>query len=241
MEREGSTATYDDAGSSQLTRLADGGLLGWQAMLGFGVITVIIGLIVAFHPTTSLSAIAVLLGILLIVSGIFHLVRVFDRHRDDRVWAGILGLLFIVTGVVLIRHLHLTIALLGLIVGFTWIAQGVAALIGGFTGALGRGSGWSVFFGIISLIAGIVVVSAPITTVTAIAVLLGIWFVVMGIMEVIGAFAFRHAAHRQEKQDAAVAAEGAAQEQRRATDIPGQRAGEAARRDATSADRPSTY
>ena len=36
---------------------------------------VILGLIVAFHPTGSLNAIAVLLGVLMIVSGIFQLVR----------------------------------------------------------------------------------------------------------------------------------------------------------------------
>ena len=34
------------------------------------------------------------------------------------------GLLFIVIGVVLIRHPHLTVALIGLFVGFTWVLPG---------------------------------------------------------------------------------------------------------------------
>ncbi len=57
------------------------------------------------------------------------------------------------------------------------------------------GTGWSIFFGVISLIAGIVVISAPIASITTLAVLMGIWFIVMGVMEMFGAFAFRHAVH----------------------------------------------
>src|ERR1039457_7424705 len=103
----------------------------WQATLLLGALTLILGLIVSFHPTGSLNAIAVLLGILMILSGIFHLIRVFDPKELHRVWLGIAGLLFIVIGVVLIRHLHLTLAIIGLAIGITWIVQGLVALIGG--------------------------------------------------------------------------------------------------------------
>jgi uncharacterized membrane protein HdeD (DUF308 family) len=50
----------------------------WQASLFMGIVTLILGIIVAAHPTGSLNVIAVLLGVLLIISGIFHLIRVFD-------------------------------------------------------------------------------------------------------------------------------------------------------------------
>ena len=43
-----------------------------------------------------------------------------------------------------------------------------------------------------SLIAGIVVVAAPVSSLSVLAVLFGIWFVVMGITEVIGGFLLRH-------------------------------------------------
>src|SRR5271170_2350892 len=98
----------------------------WQATLFLGIVTVILGLIVSFRPSGSLNVIAVLIGILMIISGIFHLIRVFDRYEQHRVWLGIAGLLYVVIGVVLIRHLHLTVALIGLIVGITWIVQGLS-------------------------------------------------------------------------------------------------------------------
>ena len=164
----------------------------WQTTLFLGVVTVILGLIVSFHPSGSLNVIAVLLGILMIISGIFNLIRVFDGAEQHRVWLGIAGLLHVVIGVVLIRHLHLTVAFIGLIVGLTWIVQGLSALFGGVAGSR-EGRGWWIFFGIVSLIAGIVVVSDPISSVTVLAVLLGIWFVVMGLLEVSAAFIIRRA------------------------------------------------
>jgi uncharacterized membrane protein HdeD (DUF308 family) len=152
----------------------------WQAGFVLGALTLVLGIIVAFHPTGSLNVIAVLLGILMLLSGLFHLIRVLDPRERHRIWLGITGLLFIVIGVILIRHLHLTRALIGLVIGITWVVQGLTAFIGG------------IFFGAVSLIAGIVVVSAPASSLNVLAVLFGIWFIVMGVMEMVGAFLLRH-------------------------------------------------
>ena len=164
----------------------------WLATLFLGVLTLILGIIVSFHPTGSLNVLAVLLGVLMIFSGIFHLIRVFDPEESHRVWLGIAGLLFIVIGVVLIRHLHLTLAIIGLVIGITWIVQGLAALIGGISGGAREGRAWWIIFGAVSLIAGIVVVSTPTSSLNVLAVLLGIWFIIMGIFEIIGGFILRH-------------------------------------------------
>jgi uncharacterized membrane protein HdeD (DUF308 family) len=164
----------------------------WQAVLFLGVLTVILGVIVSFHPSGSLNVLAVLVGILMIVSGIFNLIRVFDPEESHRVWLGIAGLLFIALGVYLIRHLHVTVAVIGLIVGITWIIQGVAALIGGISGGVREGRGWWIAFGVISLAAGIVVAATPVTSLNVLAVLLGVWFIVMGVLEIIGGFMIRH-------------------------------------------------
>jgi len=103
----------------------------WQATIVLGVITVTLGLIVTFYPSATVNAISVLFGLLLLASGLFHLIRVFGGNEAHRVWMGISGLLLIVIGVVMLRHLHLTVALIGLIIGITWIVQGVTALIVG--------------------------------------------------------------------------------------------------------------
>ena len=165
----------------------------WLAAVILGALTLILGLIVALHPSTSVNVIAVLLGILTILSGIFHLIRVFDPREAHRVWLGIAGLLFIVVGVILIRHLHLTRALIGLIIGITWIIQGLAALIGGISGGVREGRAWWIIFGVASIIAGIAVTVTPASSLNVLATLLGIWFMVMGVFEIIGGLLLRHA------------------------------------------------
>lgn len=208
-----------------------GGLLDWRAAFLVGLATAILGIIVAALPGVSLTVIAVLLGVLVIFSGIYNVVEAFRGAEQGRVWRGIAGVVFIVAGLVLIRHLHLSLALIGLVIGLTWVVQGLAALIAGISGGATRnGTGWAIFFGVISLIAGIVVISAPIASITTLAVLMGIWFIVMGVMEMFGAFAFRHAVRAGKR----------AGERDGDVSVPGQRASEAAAGDSTSAGRKVT-
>jgi uncharacterized membrane protein HdeD (DUF308 family) len=155
--------------------------------LTIGAITLILGIILAFRPTHSLAAIAVLLGVVMMVSGVFHLARALGGRENERVWRGLSGVIFFLVGLALLRHLDVTVALIGLFVGIAWIIQGISALVE----SLGPGrervrTGWTVFFGVISLIAGIVVVSAPIASVTTLTIFMGIWFIIMGIIEIIG-------------------------------------------------------
>jgi hypothetical protein len=118
------------------------------------------------------------------------------------------------------------------VIGLTWVVQGLAALIAGISGSATRmGTGWSIFFGVISLIAGIVVISAPIASITTLAVLMGIWFVVMGVMEMFGAFAFRHAVR---------SAQATIERDAGDVSVPGQRASDSAAADSAEAGRKVT-
>jgi uncharacterized membrane protein HdeD (DUF308 family) len=177
--------------------------MSWRASLFAGIVTALLGLLVTVLPTQSLTVITVLLGVLMIISGIYQLVRVFDSGEGQRIWHGLAALAFIVIGVVLIRHLHFSFAIIGLVIGITWIVQGISVLLSGIAIRGSSGSGWLIFFGVISLLAGIVVVSSPVSSVTALAVLAGIWFIVMGVLEIIGAFALRSAAHSVAADDSA--------------------------------------
>jgi len=176
---------------ASLTDSAPWRLHSWKASFLMGLATLILGLIVAFRPSGSLVVIVVLLGILLIFSGVFHIIAALDGPEQHRAWRAIAGVLFIVGGIVLIRHLQFSLALIGLIVGFSWVIQGVSSLIGGITRRGGMG-GWSVFFGIVSLIAGIVVISVPIGSIVVLATFLGIWFAVIGVFEMVDAWMSRH-------------------------------------------------
>jgi uncharacterized membrane protein HdeD (DUF308 family) len=164
----------------------------WQATLILGLVTLVLGVIVTAHPNGSLNVLSVLVGIAAIVSGIFHLIRSFDPGAPHRAWLGVSGLAFIALGVVLIRHLHLTIALIALLVGLTWIVQGTAGLMAAAAGPREGAVWWGVFGGV-SLIAGIVVIASPEASVTVLAVLTGIWLLVIGLLEIVAALILQHA------------------------------------------------
>ena len=165
--------------------------VAWQLQLLAGMITVIVGIVLSFAPSASLNVICVIIGILFIIGGIFHFIRMLDSQEQHRAWLGIAGLLEVVIGVVLIRHLDLSKALIGLLIGLTWIVQGVVALLAGILGTEGRSRAWPIIFGVISIIAGAVVVSVPLNSVHVIAVLVGIWFLVIGILEIISGLFLR--------------------------------------------------
>ena len=163
----------------------------WQATLILGLVTIVLGVIVTAHPNGSLRVVAILIGIAAMISGLFQLIRAADRSAQHRLWLGICGLVFIALGVVLIRHLHLTLALVGLLVGLSWIVQGIAGLMSAFCGPR-EGAVWWAVFGSISLIAGIAVTASPLSSVTVLAVLVGIWLLVLGLLEIVAGLILQH-------------------------------------------------
>jgi uncharacterized membrane protein HdeD (DUF308 family) len=168
------------------------GKVVWQLELIVGIITFGLGIALAFHPSTSLKVVSIFIGILLVIGGLFHFVRALDRDEDHRAWAGIAGVVEVVLGVVMIRHFHVSVALIALLVGLSWIIQGIVALLAGILGGARGSRIWPILFGLISLIAGIVVVAYPVKSVTVLATLLGIWFLIIGLLEILGGFFLRH-------------------------------------------------
>ena len=166
----------------------------WRASFTVGLITVILGLIVAFRPTESLTGVMVLFGLLLIFSGAYQLARVLDSAEGERVWRGIAAAAFIIAGLVMIRHMQFSLAVIGLVIGVTWTLQGVALLAVALLAPPRAHRGWTAFFGVLSMIAGVVVMIAPAVSVATLTSLVGAWFVVMGLLEMLGSLLLRHAA-----------------------------------------------
>jgi uncharacterized membrane protein HdeD (DUF308 family) len=181
-----------------------------------GLITVVLGLIVAFRPTESLTVVMVLFGLLLIFSGAYQVARALDSAEGDRVWHGLAAVAFIIAGLVMIRHIQFSLAVIGMVIGVTWVLQGIALLAMSLLTRPRAHAGWTAFFGVVSLIAGIVVMAAPATSVATLTSLVGAWFVVMGLLEMFGALLYRREARRTGDNEAGSAA------------VPGQRPGESA-------------
>jgi uncharacterized membrane protein HdeD (DUF308 family) len=174
---------------------------GWLGEIVLGLATLVIGLIVAFHPMHSLNVLAILLGVLMVVSGVYHVVRSLRRAGDHRMWGGIAGVLFFLTGIFLLRHVSLTLALIALFAGFAFVIAGIAALAEAIGGHSPMGRIWSAIFGLICLFAGIAAITTPIHTLARLAIVLGWAFAAMGIMHVIGAFVSRRVLREESRRE----------------------------------------
>jgi uncharacterized membrane protein HdeD (DUF308 family) len=51
--------------------------------------------------------------------------------------------------------------------------------------------GWAIFFGVITILAGIVVLASPLDSLVTLTLVIGIWLIIIGVMEIISAFGLR--------------------------------------------------
>jgi len=156
----------------------------WWLIATFGVITLGFGIVLTFKPGKSVHAIAVILGIWLLILGVFRLIEAIGA-TGERVGLLIVGLLAIVIAILLLHHTTTTVAVVGFIVGIFWTIGGIAQLMQGFSANDGKVSWLVVALGAISTIVGILCLVYPSLSLSIICVITGIGMIVYGIVEIL--------------------------------------------------------
>jgi len=105
----------------------------------------------------------------------------------------LVGLASVVVGILCLKDVFQTIAALSLIVGILWVVQGISEFFAGVAG-LSMHRGLTILMGILGFVAGVVVLTYPITSVLALAWVLGVWLIADGVMLVAAAFSVRRLA-----------------------------------------------
>ncbi|WP_417562504.1 HdeD family acid-resistance protein [Microbacterium sp.] len=168
---------------------------GIRTLLGLsGVIALIVGILILVWPAKTAAVVAAIIAIYAIVGGLTYLgLGIFARSMGGwaRVGHLVLGLVFVIAGIIAFMNLAQTTVwlavFLGILVGIMWIIEGIVSLT-----ALGgaRSKGWSIFFAILSIVAGIILLFSPFWGAAVLWWLLGISLVVLGILQIIRAFSF---------------------------------------------------
>lgn len=162
-----------------------------------GVVAIVLGALLLFWPEKSAIVAAVLFGIYFLIVGIVRLASgIFTSrvHGGYRVLNVLLGLLVIVAAVFILREPSLGVAVLGLLVGIAWIIDGVAALV---TAGQDGARWFGILFGILSIVAGIIVLFVPEGAIAVLLVIGGIFLLIGGIVALVQAFSFGRAALKQ--------------------------------------------
>ncbi len=166
----------------------------WGWFLAFGIITLVTGIAALAWPGRTLVVVAVLFGVQLIVTGIFRFAGAFasdDLTGGTRVLLALLGVLSLIIGLYAVRHLLITLLALALLLGIFWVASGAVELFTALSHREMRGRGWTAAMGVLSVISGIVVLAYPGISLLVLAVVLSIWLLVFGAMQIVLAFRIR--------------------------------------------------
>jgi uncharacterized membrane protein HdeD (DUF308 family) len=165
----------------------------WWVALLLGGLNLVAGLVVLIEPHNSLLAIALVVGIYLVIAGILALMAGFSRSRDRGVVIAF-AILAIIAGAFVIARPGSAVHGVRIVFGIYLVISGFAHL---GTAAVMSGDRLSeILRGALELIAGIVFLVAPKLGLGAVALFFGIYLLVRGALEVTVALALREAAHQ---------------------------------------------
>ncbi|MFC1421394.1 HdeD family acid-resistance protein [Streptacidiphilus cavernicola] len=165
----------------------------WQILATAGLVAIVVGIIVLVWPHATLAVIGVLFGIYLLISGLFQLAGAFGSHVPGsmRAVGFVSGALSVLLGLICFRGAAESTLLLALWIGFGWLLQGVMLTAMALAHDELPARGWQIFLGVITALAGIVLIVSPFGSLTVLAVVSGIWLVVIGAVGVVHAVQLR--------------------------------------------------
>ena len=169
----------------------------WKSAVVSGVLTVALGTAIVAWPGISIAVAAIFFGACLLVNGIQQVFFAFSLHvsAGGRVLLFVSGAASLILAIMAFRHLYDAVLLLAIWIGVGFIFRGVATAVSAISDPTLPGRGWNTFVGIISLIAGVVVLASPFDSIGTLAFVVGIWLIVIGVMEVVAAVAIRRTTH----------------------------------------------
>jgi uncharacterized membrane protein HdeD (DUF308 family) len=167
----------------------------WKSVLALGLLTLILGLAVLIWPGDSIVVASVVFGVYLLVSGVAQAIAAVTvgMSLGSRVLVFISGALSVVLGYFAFRDFNngAAVWLLAAWIGVGFIFQGVTATVLAIDVPGLPARGWYVFVGILTVIAGLVTIVWPVSSVVVLAIFAGSWLVVVGITEVVSALSAR--------------------------------------------------
>jgi uncharacterized membrane protein HdeD (DUF308 family) len=171
-----------------------------------GVIGAIAGILALVYPDITLLAIALIAGINLMLLGILALIDAVggDRDTGDRVLAGVIGILGLIAGLVVIRRPGESLLALVVIIGVWLVVTGIVDFIRAFSRLENRAL--RLLAALVDVILGILILALPKLSLGTLAILVGLAFLIRGVVAVISGIGLRRAAGAAAKEEEAASA-----------------------------------
>jgi uncharacterized membrane protein HdeD (DUF308 family) len=165
----------------------------WKSVLLTGILSVILGVMMLAWPGPTLVVAAIFFGAYLLVTGISQIFHAFTLHISGggRALLFISGAASLVLAVLAIRHIGDAILLLAIWIGIGFVFRGVATAASAISDHDTPARGWEIFIGIVTIIAGIILLAYPFTSLATLLYVKGFWLIFVGVMEIIASFGIR--------------------------------------------------
>ena len=166
----------------------------WWIVLVVGVIFTGFGIVMLFNVAAGATAIAIIVGAFLIFDGIVGLITA-GQNGGSKAVGFVLGIVLIIGGIVVAAWPGVTFLVIAIVWGITIVVGGITRIVGSIA-LRGRGWGWVLLIGVAELIVGIAALVWPNVTAYVILLLIGIYAIVAGLIQIILAFELRKAPER---------------------------------------------
>jgi uncharacterized membrane protein HdeD (DUF308 family) len=168
----------------------------WKFAMTWGVLTVVLGALILVWPGTSILIASTLFGVYLLLSGFAGVAMAFTLPESAgmRILLFISGVLSVILALLCFRNFGDPgpILLLSIWIGVSFIVQGVSIVAVAISYKELPARGWYVVLGVLSVIAGVVMLVWPWDSIVVLTLVVGFWLVVMGIIEIVRGFQMRN-------------------------------------------------
>ena len=180
---------------SLTSELTKGAITSIRAALGAaGIVSLVVGLLILIWPLRTAIVGTAIIAIYAILAGlVYGSIGLFSRTSGG--WARVghiaLAIIFVAAGIITLGSLgqsaEYLATFLGILVGILWIIEGFVSLtnLGGAASKI-----WTVIFALISIVAGIVLLTTPLWGALVIWTVIGISLIILGVIQVVRAFTF---------------------------------------------------
>lgn len=155
----------------------------WGWIVAYGVLSVLAGLIAVVWPGATLVVIAIIFAVQLLVTAIYQFVFAFTVPAESgwlRALVALLAIISFAVALFLIGHVGLTLVLLAILLGAFWIVQGAIEILLAIEHPELGARTWIFVSGVLSILAGAVVVIFPGTSLLFLTIVLGFWLIIFG-------------------------------------------------------------
>jgi uncharacterized membrane protein HdeD (DUF308 family) len=172
--------------------------------LVLGALNLVLGVAVLIWPGDSIVVASVVFGAYMLVSGFAQAIAAFavDMSLGSRVLFFLSGALSVVLGYLAFRDFNngAAVWMLAIWIGVGFIMQGVAATVLAIDVPALPQRGWYIFVGVLTVIAGVVTLVWPISSIVVLAITAGTWLVIIGITQVAWAVSARRTVKEGERR-----------------------------------------